>query len=302
MLSPREAGGGFRISGSVFGLPDILGLLHAEQIPYKPGAFIGNDQIRSGLVGPVRRMSPARIEDDALAFVAASCRAAEQFAEALTARDRQERLRAWQGVARDLVPRARLARLAELGPGAVSRESVAEHLSPSDLFRIGRRLAFATPSSPPAGEGAGAARDALARLREKFGERGATERLAEFGPRAVAYLGRMRLSDLDLPPYERLAAYRTPQLFSDRLYDAKLAVARVISENGMPAALLPLVLPAAVDKMMADVRMAFAYDWKSIVRKANAFGAADLELQLDDALKSGRLVRDESAEPPGEGP
>jgi hypothetical protein len=301
MLSPREAGGGFRISGSVFGLPDILGLLHAEQIPYKPGAFIGNDQIRSGLVGPVRRMSPARIDDDALAFVAASCRAAEQFAESLTARDRQERLRAWQGVARDLVPRVRLARLAELGPGAVSRESVAEHLSPSDLFRIGRRLALAAPSSPPAGEGAETARGALARLREKFGERGATERLAEFGPRAVAYLGRMRLSDLDLPPYERLAAYRTPQLFSDRLYDAKLAVARVISENGMPAALLALVLPGAVDKMMAEVRMAFAYDWKSIVRKADAFGAADLERQLDEALKSGRLVRDES-EPPGEGP
>jgi len=76
----------------------------------------------------------------------------------------------------------------------------------------------------------------------------------------------------------------------------------VISENGMPAALLALVLPGAVDKMMAEVRMAFAYDWKSIVRKADAFGAADLELQLDDALKSGRLVRDESAEPPGEGP
>jgi hypothetical protein len=302
ILSPREAGGGFRISGSVFGLPDILGLLHAEQITYKPGAFIGNDQIRSGLVGPVRRMSPARLEDDALAFVAASCRATEEFAESLAARDRHERLRAWQGVARDLVPRARLARLAELGPGAVSRESVAEHLSPSDLFRIGRRLALAAPSAPPAGEGAGQARDAAARLREKFGERGATERLAEFGPRAVAYLGRMRLSDLDMPPYERLAAYRTPQLFSDRLYDAKLAVARVISENGMPAALLPLVLPGAVDKMMAEVRMAFAYDWKSIVRKANAFAATDLEHQLDDALKSGRLVRDESAEPPGEGP
>ena len=54
--------------------------------------------------------------------------------------------------------------------------------------------------------------------------------------------------------------------------------------------------------MMADVKMAFAYDWRSIVRKANAFGLPDLELHLEQALKAGRLVRDESAEPPGEGP
>jgi hypothetical protein len=54
--------------------------------------------------------------------------------------------------------------------------------------------------------------------------------------------------------------------------------------------------------MVADVRMAFAYDWRSIVRKANAFGAADLELELDEALKSGRLVREESDEAPGQGP
>jgi hypothetical protein len=302
LLSPREAGGGFRISGSVFGLPDILGLLHAEQISYNPGAFIGNEQIRSGLVGPIRRMSPARVEDDALTFVAASCRAAEQFAAALGARDRRERLRAWRDVARDLVPRSRLARISERGADD-ARDALAEYLSPSDLYRIGRRLALAPPSATlPAGEAAGEARDALARLVAKFGERGAGDRLAEFGPRAVAYAGRMRLSDLDLPSYERLAAYRTPQLFSDRLYDLKIAVARVVAENGMPAALLPLVLPAAVDRMMADVKMAFAYDWRSIVRRANAFTLADLELHLDEALKAGRLVRDESAEPPGEGP
>lgn len=303
MLSPREAGGGFRISGSLFGLPDILGLLHAEQISYNPGAFIGNEQIRSGLIGPVRRMSPARVDDDAMKFVAASCRATEELAAALSGKDRRERLRAWRDVARDLVPRSRLARVAELGPGAASRESLAEQLSPSDLYRIGRRLAAAPPSSSvPEGDAAGEARDALARLQAKLGERGARDRLAEFGPRAIAYAGRFRLTDLDLPPYERLAAYRTPQLFSDRLYDLKIAVARVVSENGMPAALLPLVLPGAVDRMMADVRMAFAYDWRSIVRKANAFGVEDLELHLDEALKAGRLVRDETAEPPGEGP
>jgi hypothetical protein len=302
ILSPRQAGGGFRISGSVFGLPDILGLLHAEQLPYNPGAFIGNEQIRSGLVGPVRRMSPSRVEDDALTFVAASCRATEQFAAALAAKDRRERLRVWRGLARDLVPRSRLARVADLGPEAVSRESLAEHLSPSDLYRIGKRLVLAPPSSSvPAGDAAGQARDALARLQERFGERGAGDRLAEFGPRAVAYSGRMRLADVDLPPYERLAAYRTPQLFSDRLYDIKIAVARVVSENGMPGAVVLLVLPGAVDRMMADVRMAFAYDWRSIVRRANAFDVSDLELRLDEALKAGRLVRDESADPPGEG-
>lgn len=303
MLSPRESGGGFRISGSVFGLPDILGLLHAEQIAYNPGAFIGNEQIRSGLVGPIRRMSPARLEDDALTFVAASCRATEQLAAALGAMDPRERFRAWQGFARDLVPRSRLARIAELGPGAASRESLADLLSPSDLYRIGRRLAVAAPSaSLPAGEAAGQARDAFARLQGRFGDRGARDRLAEFGPRAVAYSGRMRLSDVDLPPYERLAAYRTPQLFSDRLYDLKIAVARVVSENGMPAAVLALVLPGAVDRMMAGVRMAFAYDWRSIVRKANAFGISDLELHLEEALKAGRLVRDESADSAEDGP
>jgi hypothetical protein len=303
ILSPRETGGGFRISGSVFGLSDVLGLLHAEQISYNPGAFIGNEQIRSGLVAPVRRMSPARIDDDALTFVAASCRATEQFAAALAAKNWRERLRSWRDLARDLVPRSRLARVAELGPEAVTRESLADQLSPSDLYRIGRRLVLAPPSaSPPAGEASGQARDALARLQEKFGERGAADRLAEFGPRTIAYEGRMRLSDLDLPSYERLAAYRTPQLFSDRLYDPKIAVARVLSENGMPAGLLILVLPRAVDKMVADVRMAFAYDWRSIVRRANAFSASDLELELEEALKGGRLVRDESAEPPGEGP
>ena len=238
-----------------------------------------------------------------MTFVAASCRATEQFAAALGVRDRRERLRVWRDLARDLVPRSRLARVAELGPDSVSRESLAEHLPPSDLYRIGRRLVLASPSaSPPAGDATGLARDALARLQEKFGERGAGDRLTEFGPRAIAYAGRMRLSDLDLPSYERLAAYRTPQLFSDRLYDLKIAVARVISENKMPAALLPLVLPGAVDRMMADVKMAFAYDWRSIVRRANAFSLPDLELQLDEALKAGRLVRDESAEPPGEGP
>jgi len=295
-LAPRESGGGSRVSGSVFGLPDVLGLLHAEQISYNPGAFIGNEQIRSGLVGPVRRMSPARLDDDAMAFVAAACRAAEELAVTLAQKDERERFRSWRDLARDLVPRSRLARLAKLGPGEASGEALAGELSPTDLYRIGRRIALGSATS----SASGAARDAkaaLLRLREKFGEAGARERLAEFGPQAVAYAGRLRLTDLDLPSYERLADYRTPQLFSDRLYDLKIAAVRAVSEAGLPVAVLPAVLPEAVDKMLADVKMAFAFDWRSLVRRAQGFDARELDLHLEGALRTGRLVRDQNADP-----
>ncbi|HEX9305324.1 MAG TPA: hypothetical protein VGA31_12805 [Thermoanaerobaculia bacterium] len=295
-LAPRESGGGSRVSGSVFGLPDVLGLLHAEQISYNPGAFIGNEQIRSGLVGPVRRMSPARLDDDAMAFVAAACRAAEELAVTLAQKDERERFRSWRDLARDLVPRSRLARLAKLGPGEASGEALAGELSPTDLYRIGRRIALGSATS----SASGAARDAkaaLLRLREKFGEAGARERLAEFGPQAVAYAGRLRLTDLDLPSYERLADYRTPQLFSDRLYDLKIAAVRAVSEAGLPVAVLPAVLPEAVDKMLADVKMAFAFDWRSLVRRAQGFDARELDLHLERALRTGRLVRDQNADP-----
>jgi hypothetical protein len=300
-LAPRESGGGSRISGSVFGLPDVLGLLHAEQISYNPGAFIGNEQIRSGLVAPVRRMSPARVDDDAMTFVAASCRATEEFAESLARKEERERFRSWRDLAGDLVPRSRLARVAKLGPGEVSREALAEQLSPTDLYRIGRRLARGAAAASQVGSPR-EAKEALDRLERKFGEAGARGRLAEFGPRAVAYAGRLRLSDLDLPPYERLAAYRTPQLFSDRLYDVKISVARAVSEAGLPAAVLPAVLPGAVDRMLADVKMAFAFDWRSLVRKAYAFDAQELDFHLDEALKAGRLVRDQNADPLEERP
>ena len=295
-LAPRESGGGSRVSGSVFGLPDVLGLLHAEQIPYNPGAFIGNEQIRSGLVGPVRRMSPARVDDDAMAFVAASCRAAEELAVTLAQKDERERFRLWRGLARDLVPRSRLARLAKLGPGEASGEALAEELSPTDLYRIGRRIALGRAPSSASGA-AREAKAALESLREKFGEAGARERLAEFGSQAVAYAGRLRLTDLDLPSYERLAAYRTPQLFSDRLYDLKISAARAVSDAGLPAAVLPAVLPGAVDRMLADVKMAFAFDWRALVRRARAFDTRELDFHLDEALKAGRLVRDQNADP-----
>jgi hypothetical protein len=110
----------------------------------------------------------------------------------------------------------------------------------------------------------------------------------------------MRLTDLDLPAYESLAAYRTPQLFGDRLYDWKISVARAVAEADLPAAILPLVLPRAVDEMMSDLKMAFPYDWRSIVRRSSGFGAADLGQLLEDGLSAGRLVRDHARDSEGE--
>jgi hypothetical protein len=120
----------------------------------------------------------------------------------------------------------------------------------------------------------------------------ARERIAEFGPRAVAFAGRLHLTDLDLPSYESLAAYRTPQLFGDRLYDWKIVVARAVADAGLPAVIVPLVLPRAVDEMMRDLRMTFPYDWSSIVRRSSAFGAVDVSRLLEEELQAGRLLRD----------
>ena len=69
-LVTAKAGGGARVTGSVFGLADVLGQLHADQLPHKAGASIDNDDIQAGLVGPIRRMSVMRLDDDALDFVA----------------------------------------------------------------------------------------------------------------------------------------------------------------------------------------------------------------------------------------
>lgn len=291
-LTSEATGGGARVSGSLFGLADVLGLLHADQITYSPGAAIPNENIRSGLIGPVRRMSPSRLDDDAMRFVAAACRATEELAAELGGQPRHERFRVWRELARDLVPHARLASLAELRADAVSPAALSRFLSPSDLYRIGRRIAAAVSPSQAAPEAAGVAKQALALLEQRLGKAGARERLEEFGPRAVAWAGRMRLTDLDLPPYESLAAYRVPQLFADRLYDWKIAIARAVADAGLPSAVLNLVLPQAVDEMMSDLKMAFPYDWNAIVRRSGAFGAADLGRVLDESLQSGRLLRD----------
>ncbi|HEU5248985.1 MAG TPA: hypothetical protein VFW15_03290 [Thermoanaerobaculia bacterium] len=292
-LTSEVTGGGSRVSGSLFGLPDVLGLLHADQITYAPSASITNESIRSGLVGSVRRVSAARMDDDALVFVTASCRAAEELATALAASERGERFRIWRELAKDLVPRSRLASLAELGQNDVSPASLARFLSPSDLYRIGARLARGgAPESVAPPESAAAAKEALARLVARHGAVAARERIAEFGPRAVAFAGRLHLTDLDLPSYESLAAYRTPQLFGDRLYDWKIVVARAVADAGLPAVIVPLVLPRAVDEMMRDLRMTFPYDWSSIVRRSSAFGAVDVSRLLEEELQAGRLLRD----------
>ena len=295
MLTSETTGGGSRVAGSLFGLADVLGLLHADQITYSPGAAISNEIIRSGLIGPIRRVSAARLDDDALAYVDASCRVTEELVAALAGRDRSERLRIWTDLARDLVPRPRLASLAELG-SAATPASVSRVLSPSELYRIGRRVARGGEGNRPEGlaqlASVAAANEALQRLEERYGTGGARDRLAEFGPRAVAWAGRMRLTDLDMPPYESLAAYRTPLLFADRLYDWKIAVARAVAASGLPAAILPLVLPRAVDEMMSDLKMAFPYDWSAIVRRSARFGPAEVSRVLDESLQAGRLMRD----------
>jgi hypothetical protein len=300
MLTSESTGGGSRVSGSLFGLADVLGLLHVDQITYAPGASITNENIRSGLVGPVRRVSAARLDDDALQFVAASCRATEELAAALAARERVERFPIWRGLAKDLVPRSRLALLAELRPADLAAGALLRHLAPSDLYRIGRRIARGDlPATVAAPDSAATAKQALDRLTERLGPAGARDRLAEFGPRAVAWAGRVRLTDMDLPAYESLAAYRTPQLFADRLYDWKIAVARAVADAGLPAQILPLVLPRAVDEMMSDLKMAFPYDWSAIVRRSNTFGAADVTRLLDEGLQAGRLHRDHARDSEG---
>ena len=291
-LITGEAGAGSRVTGSIFGLPDVLGGLHADQLRHEPLSFIANDDIRAGLVGPIHRMSAVMLDDDALEFVAASSRASEQLCAALAGLTPGERFRIWSDLARDLVPRSRLVLVSKVGPKPSPGGALSDYLSPSDLWLIGRRIVLSGgPASVPA---ATEARNALERLRKKFGEEGARDRLAQFGPRAVWYAGRFRLTDMDLPAYERLASYRTLQLLSDRLYDLKIAVACRIQDAGLPAATLPLVLPAYLDEMLAGLKMTFGYDWSTTVRAAHSFSKADLDRLLDQAVRSGRLVRDQS--------
>ena len=46
--------------------------------------------------------------------------------------------------------------------------------------------------------------------------------------------------------------------------------------------------------MMGGLKMSFAHDWSSTVRAARSFGKADLDRLLDEAVRTGRSVRDQS--------
>jgi hypothetical protein len=54
------------------------------------------------------------------------------------------------------------------------------------------------------------------------------------------------------------------------------------------------VLPAALDEMLAGLKMTFGYDWSTTVRAAQSFEKAELDRLLDRAVRAGRLVRDQS--------
>ncbi|HEY7114897.1 MAG TPA: hypothetical protein VIA45_18350 [Thermoanaerobaculia bacterium] len=290
-LSRAARGGGFQVSGSLFDLPEVLGLLHADQLAYASGTYSPMEEFRSAIVAPVWQMSWARLDDDALEYVASCSESTRELARALDARPPKERFEVWDALARDLVSRSRIARLAFRK--SEPEEPLSDLLTPSDLYRIGRRLAQEPPpsSSLPPLPSATKARGALARLESRRGD-AARECLAQFGPLAETYAEESRLSDRDLPPYERLAAYRRPELLAERLYDLKIAVACRVAEADLPAAILALVLPAALDPTLSGLRMAYAYDWKTTTRAAAAFSAADLERIVDGAVEGGRLLRD----------
>ena len=278
------------LAGGLQGLGEALGLLHAESLVHDARGLLSNEKVRAGLVAPAAYLTPARLDDDLLLHADRACRATEQLAAALRERPEPERRLAWREVAGDLVPPVRRNGLAAAAPGETGT-----YLSPSDLYRIGRRLE-ARPAPfgidlPAAGE----AREARARLVERYGQDGAAERLAELGPRPAAGLGRGRLADLDLPPYERLAEYRFPDFFAERLYDLKLEAARAVVAAGDPAALLPLLLVPALDDVLAGARMAHAFDWAPIVRPRRDLGGEFRAKALAAALETGRVSLAEAA-------
>lgn len=279
---------GSRIGGSFSGLADTLGLLHAEELVYDARAMGTNEQIRAGLIAPVLHVTPARLDDDALRFVALACRASEQFAEALAKRSEAGRLETWSVLARDLVPPSRLSSLAGRASG-----DVAGDLTPSDLFRIGRRLAFGAVAGEVRVPAALEARETWSRLVSRLGEAEASARVAELGPRPLAWAGRNRLADMDLPSYERLSEYRLPHFFAEHLYDLKIAAARAVVDAGDPAALLPLTLEPALDEFLQGVRMGHAFDWRPLAETGEALSKASREEVFERALSAGRITRAE---------
>ncbi|MBK9374221.1 MAG: hypothetical protein IPN03_10950 [Holophagales bacterium] len=281
-------GAPLRLAGSFTGLAEPLGLLHAEGLVYEAGSFIANDRVRAGLVVPVALLTPARLQDDALHFVALSCRATEQLPAALASLPDADRHEAWRTIAGDLVPATRWNRLVE-----EKAPRAGTHLSPSDLFRIGRRLVLRADDALPRVPAALEAREAWGRLVGRFGEAGAVDRIAELGPRPFDWTGRGRLADVDLPSYERLSEYRLPQIFADRLYDLKITVARSMTETGEPAELFPLFLESALEGLLRRARMAFAFDWRPLVDGVPGPSPASRDELLGTALEKGRITRSE---------
>ncbi|MBK9089487.1 MAG: hypothetical protein IPL90_10735 [Holophagales bacterium] len=279
-------GRGSRIGGSFSGLADTLDLLHAGELVYDARALATNEQIRAGLIAPITHMTPARLDDDALRFVALACRASEQLAEALAGRSEAGRLEAWSVLARDLVSPSRLNSLA----GRASGE-VADDLTPSDLFRIGRRLALGAVAGEVRVPAAVEARETWNRLVTRLGEAAASARVAELGPRPLAWAGRNRLADMDMPSYERLAEYQVPRFFAERLFDLKIAAIRAVVDAGDPAELLPLTLEPALDGLLEGMRMGYDFDWRPLAETDAALARASRDLVLERALSAGRITR-----------
>ena len=117
--------------------------------------------------------------------------------------------------------------------------------------------------------------------------------LDRFGPRPLAWAGRNRLVDMDLPSYERLSEYRLPHFFADRLYDLKIAAARAVVDAGDPAALLPLTLEPALDELLQGVRMGHAFDWRPLTEMEEALAKASRDEVFERALSAGRITRAE---------
>lgn len=281
-------GAPLRLAGAFTGLAEPLGLLHAEGLVYEAGSFIANDRVRAGLVLPVALLTPVRLEDDALRFVALACRATEQLPAALASLPDADRHEAWRTIAGDLVPASRWNRLVE-----EKAPRAGAHLSPSDLFRIGRRLVLRADDALPRVPAALEAREAWGRLVGRFGEAGAVDRIAELGPRPFDWTGRGRLADVDLPSYERLSEYRLPQIFAGRLYDLKITVARSMVETGEQAELFPLFAESALEGLLRRARMAFAFDWRPLVDHGTGLTPAGRDDALGAALEKGRITRSE---------
>lgn len=284
-------GGVQHLAGSFSGLGDVLGLQHAEGLVYDARSYIANDRVRAGLVAPVLYATPARFDDDAFRFVDLACRATGQLAEALAERPEAERHETWSALARDLVPASRRNGLA--AGGRVEAEA---SLSPSDLFRIGRRLALGAGIGAPEVPAAREARETWERLVARRGAAGAAARVAELGPRPWAWAGRSRLADLEMPSYERLSEYRMPHLFADRLHDLKISAARAVVEAGDPAALLPLFLEPALDELVRGARMSHAFDWRPFAGAPRVLAGAERDEVLGAALASGRIARADAGE------